>query len=42
MMNTIAKNAVLAVVLSGHGPFCEEIDLTQLVSRKKCKGKTTR
>jgi hypothetical protein len=41
-MNTIAKNAVLAVVLSGLGLCCDEIDLTQVVSRKKCKGKTTR
>jgi hypothetical protein len=41
-MNTIAKNAVLAVVLNGLGLCCEEIDLTQVVSRKKCKGKTIR
>jgi hypothetical protein len=40
MMNTTAKNAGLAVVLSGLGPCCDEIDLTQLVSLNKCKGKT--
>jgi hypothetical protein len=41
-MNTTAKNAVLVVASSGHGLSCDEIDLMQLVSRKKCKGKTTR
>jgi hypothetical protein len=41
-MNTIAKSAVLVVASNGHGPCYDEIDLTQLVSRKKCKGKTTR
>jgi hypothetical protein len=42
MMNTTAKNAVLVVVSNGLGLSCDEIDLMQLVSRKKCKGKTTR
>jgi hypothetical protein len=41
-MNTTAKSAVLVVVSSGLGLCCDEIDLMQLVSRKKCKGKTTR
>jgi hypothetical protein len=41
-MNTTAKNAVLVVASNGHGRYYEEIDLMRLVSRKKCKGKTTR
>jgi hypothetical protein len=41
-MNTIAKNVVLVVASNGLGLCYEEIDLTRLVSRKKCKGKTTR
>jgi len=40
-MNTIAKSVVLVVASNGLGLCCEEIDLMRLVSRKKCKGKTT-
>jgi len=37
-----AKNVELVAISNGHGRFLNEIDLTQLAFRLKCKGLITR